>query len=370
MKSCKFLILRLSAIGDVIRTLPAVKALKEGFPLSHITWVVEEPSVDLLKSQSGIDEVILFPRREWTRGKKSIKGLWKTLWEMKNFVSILREQKFDVVLDFHGILKSGILSFLSGAPKRIGFDRHASKEGFLFSNVRVSLPGQRVSRLERNFGLLKGIGVEGLEMKGFRPGLDIPPEDRDRMDSFLKGVPFTPAKSLIAIHPGTSAKTAYKRWMPEQYSQLADRLVRELGASVIFTWGPGELEWVEGIREGMKERSILAPRTETLTQLGEIFRRCDLYIGGDTGPMHIASYVDVPVVVIFGPTDPWVNEPMGRHVKIRKEVGCNPCRDRGCKELRCLEAVTVDDVFNGARGMLTDSQMKFSPQKPGRHSAA
>ena len=351
MESHKFLILRLSAIGDVLRTIPAVRALKERFPLSHITWIVEEASFNLVASQPGIDTVILFPRKRWVQEIQSIKGIWKAFQEMGDFISNLRKQKFEVVLDFHGILKSGILSYLSGAPKRVGYDRKAGKEGnFLFSNVKVSLPGKPLSRFERNFSLLKGIG---LEVQEFRPRLQILPEDRDYVDAFFKGVPLTPSSPLIAIHPGTSPKTAYKRWMPEGYAQLADRLIRELKASVIFTWGPGELKWVEGIRDVMKEFSVLAPRTETLTQLGEILSRCDLYIGGDTGPMHIAAFVDVPVIGIYGPTDPVVNEPLGRHVKIRKEVGCNPCRKRNCKELRCLKAITVDDVFNGAKGMLS-----------------
>ena len=366
MESYKFLILRLSAVGDVLRTLPTVRALKENLPLSHITWVVEEPSFNLLSSQPEIDSVILFPRKRWVREIKSIKGIWKAFREMGDFVSKLRKQRFEVVLDFHGILKSGILSYLSGSPKRVGYDRKAGKEGnFLFSNVKVSLPDKPLSRFDRNFSLLKGIG---LEVREFRPKLQIPSDDREYVDAFFKGVPSAPSSPLVAIHPGTSPKTAYKRWMPSGYARVADRLVRELKASVIFTWGPGELEWVERIRDGMKELSILAPETETLTQLGEIFSRCDLYIGGDTGPMHIASFVDVPVVGIYGPTDPVVNEPLGRHVKIRKEVGCNPCRNRNCKNLRCLEAVTVDDVFNGAKGMLSIQGKEDSDLRRARDS--
>ena len=351
MESHKFLVIRLSAIGDVLRTLPAVKALKENFPFSHISWIVEEPSTHLLESQPGIDEVILFPRKKWTRGIRSIKGIRRTLKEMMSFITSLRQRKFDMVLDFHGILKSGLLSYLSGAQKRIGFDRESSKEAnFLFSNVKVSLSGKQLSRFERNFTLLKGLG---LEVKGVHHTLHIPAEDHAYVQSFFEKIPFSPKKPLIAIHPGTSSKTAYKRWMPELYSLLADRLIRDLRASVIFTWGPGELKWVEGIRNGMKEASILAPKTETLTQLGEIFRRCNLYIGSDTGPMHIASFVDVPIVVIYGPTDPVINEPLGKHMNIRKDVGCNPCRNRDCKELHCLEAITVDDVFKGAEELLS-----------------
>jgi len=351
MNDHKILILRLSAVGDVIRTLPAVKALKEHYPSFSITWVVEEPSKALLESQPEIDEVILFPRKRWGDGIKSARRIWRTIAEIWRFVSHLRRKEFDVVLDFHGILKSGLLSFFSGSPKRIGFDRRASKEGnFLFSNVKVKLPEERISRFQRNFYLLKGMG---LEVKSFYPKLHIPVEDREYVDSFLQPLFTSFKKPLIAIHPGTSQKTLYKRWMPIQYAQLADRLVRELKATVIFTWGPDELTWVEGIRKEMKETSVLGPRTESLMQLGEVYRHCDLYIGGDTGPMHIASLMGIPVVVIYGPTDPILNEPFGKHRKVRKEVGCNPCRNRSCKELTCLKMITVDDVFKATKEILS-----------------
>ena len=350
MENEKVLILRLGAVGDVLRTLPAVKALKENLPSSRITWVVEDPSRTLLESQPEIDRIILFPRRRWEEGIKSPRRLWRTVGEVVRFVLDLRKEGYHVVLDFHGILKSGLLSFLSGSPKRIGFDRSSVKEGnSLFSNVKVKLPEGKISRFKRNLALLKGIG---LEVNGIRPHLHIPPEDREYVESFFRTLSEEIRRPLIAIHPGTSPKTFYKRWMADPYSQLADRLTRDLNGMVIFTWGPEEREWVERIRQGMKELSILAPRTETLTQLGEVFRRCDLYIGGDTGPMHVASLVGTPVVAIYGPTDPVVNEPLGRHRKVRKAVGCNPCRKRSCKDIRCLKAVTVEDVFKAAKDLL------------------
>jgi len=347
----KILILRLSAVGDVIRTLPAAKALKERYPSSSITWVVEEPSRALLESQPEIDEVLLFPRKRWANGIKSARGIWSTIGEMWNFILDLRRRDFDVVLDFHGILKSGLLSLLSGSPKRIGFDRRSGKEGnFLFSNIKVRLPGERMSRFQKNFALLQGME---LEVKSFHPKLYIPGQDREYVESFLRPLSPSLKKPFIAIHPGTSPKTVYKRWMPLQYARLADRLIRELKATVIFTWGPEELNWVEGVRKEMKEPSLLGPRTESLTQLGEIFRHCDLYIGADTGPMHIASLMGIPVVVLYGPTDPIVNEPFGKHKKVRREVGCNPCRKRSCKELTCLKMITVDDVFKATEEILS-----------------
>jgi 3-deoxy-D-manno-octulosonic-acid transferase/heptosyltransferase-1 len=116
----KILILRLSAVGDVLRTLPAVQALKEYFPSSHIAWVVEERSKTLLESQHEIDRVILFPRKRWTDGIKSIGKVWKTFKEMGQFILELRRQKSDFVLDFHGIIKSGMISFLSKKNKNMG----------------------------------------------------------------------------------------------------------------------------------------------------------------------------------------------------------------------------------------------------------
>jgi lipopolysaccharide heptosyltransferase I len=350
MDSQKVLILRLSAVGDVIRTLPAAKALKEQHPFSSITWVVEEPSLSFLKSQPEVDEVILFPRKRWTQGIKSLRKIWGTIGEMRRFAEDLRKRKFDVVLDFHGILKSGLLSFVSGSSKRIGYDRRSTKEGnFLFSNVKVKLPEERISRFERNLMLLKGMGLELREPKS---NLHIPPEDREYVASFFRASSGSFRRPLIAIHPGTSAKAFFKRWKPDQYAQLADRLIQELNATVLFTWGDGELEWVEGIRKEMKKPSLLGPKTESLTQLGEVYRNCDLYIGGDTGPMHIASLMGVPAVVIYGPTDPIENEPIGSHIKVRKEVGCNPCHEYSCKELFCIKAISADEVFGAAKEIL------------------
>ena len=350
MDSPKILILRLSAVGDVIRTLPSVKALKEHYPSSFIAWIVEEPSQAFLESQPEIDEVILFPRRRWTQGMKSLTKVWSTLGEMWKFTLVLRRRRFDVALDFHGILKSGLLSFFSGSAKRVGYDRTSTKEGsFLFSNVKVKLPKQKISRFQRNLSLLKGMGLEVKELKYH---IHIPPGDREYIESFFNASPRSLKKPLIAIHPGSSQKALFKRWMSDQYAQLADRLVGELSASVIFTWGDGELEWVEGIRKEMREPSLLGPKTESLTQLGEVYRHCDLYIGGDTGPMHIASLVGIPVVVIYGPTDPIENEPFGKHIKVRKEVGCNPCHQYSCKELACIKAISADEVFQATKEIL------------------
>jgi lipopolysaccharide heptosyltransferase I len=356
MEVQKILVLRLSAVGDVIRTLPAVKALKERCPSSQITWVVEEPSKDFLESQPEVDEIVLFPRKRWTQGIRSPRAWWRTAKEMSQLVKELRRRQFDVVLDFHGILKSGLLSLLSGSPRRIGFGWRSSKEGSsLFSNVKVELPKAGVTRYQRGFYLLKGLGFDVPHTSG---SLSIPHRDREYVDSFFSQLPVPPSRPLIVIHPGTSVNYRSKRWMPDRYAQLADRLTREIQGTIVFTWGPGELPLVEEIRKTMMAASILAPPTESLTQLGEVFKRCNLYIGGDTGPTLIASMMGVPVVIIYGPTDPFLYEPVGKHTNVMKGVGCNPCRKRFCKEMTCLEKITVEDVLEAARNLLAGTKEK------------
>ena len=212
MDSHKILVLRLSAVGDVIRTLPAVKALKTYHPSASITWIVEEASRALLESQPEIDEVIVFPRKRWADGMKSARKIWGTMGEIREFISGLRSRRFDVVLDFHGLLKSGFLSFLSRSPRRIGFDRRSSKEGsFLFSNVKVRLPEQRISRLQRNFALLGGIG---LEVKNFHPRLHIPPEDRKYVESFFNQIPTRSGGRSSPSIPGRARKRLIKGGCP------------------------------------------------------------------------------------------------------------------------------------------------------------
>jgi ADP-heptose:LPS heptosyltransferase len=275
---------------------------------------------------------------------RRIKVAWKDTGDPRGDQEIrsILENKIDVVLDFLASLERA--DFLQGLPRE-SYDRRSGR-GQFFSNEVVSLPGEKISRFQRNFALLQGLG---LEVKNVDLGLSIPKRDKEYVKTFFQTLPVPVHRPLVAIHPGTSPTAPFKKWMPDRYAKLADRLIRELEATVLFTWGPGELDDVEGIRGEMEEPSILGPETESLTQLGEVYKYSDLYIGADTGPMHIASLMGIPVVVIYGPTDPVLHEPYGRHKKVRKEAGCNPCRERFCKKLNCLKIISVDDVLKATK---------------------
>jgi lipopolysaccharide heptosyltransferase II len=348
----RILIIRLSAIGDVVRTLLAANVLRDRFPKAHIGWVLEEKARDVLACQPEIDETIVFQRERWKKGILNPLTFLRTIGEVCRFAKELRSKHWDIAFDFHGVLKSGLISYVSGAKDRVGFGRGYCKEwNYLFNNRRMIPGSDRISRFEGNLVLLSYLGLDG-----GRKGVDIrvSQEDVDYVDQFFRDRWSPTSGPLVAIHPGTSPKTSYKRWAPAKYSELADRLVEELKASILFTWGPGERAMVDEVRARMRGNSVVAPETHSLKQLAEIFRRCNVYVGSDTGPMHIASLVKTPVVGIYGPTDPIVNAPYEEtsHVIVRKDLPCSPCRNRRCEDVMCMEAISSQDVLDAVKTLL------------------
>lgn len=348
----KILIIRLSAIGDVVRTLPALRALRDKFPSAYIAWVVEENAKDLLQGHPDLNQIFIFKRKKLSKGFLDVRNFLNTSKEVLDFLRKVRGEHFDLVLDFHGILKSGVIGFLSGAPLRIGLSRHDSKEfNYLFNNCHVTFKTNAISRIEKNLNFIRFLGIH---CDNQEPIIPIADEDRHAINNFFTEKGLSEHTPLIAIHPGTSKKTLYKRWNISYYAIVADKLIEKLHAKIVWTWGPGELETAKSIVTQMKYESTIACKTGSLRQLAELFRRCDLFLGSDSGPMHIASFVKTPVVAIYGPTDPVVNAPCKKnpHIVLRKDLPCSPCRKRKCKSLQCMNMVTPDEVFDAVCKLL------------------
>ncbi|GAI46080.1 unnamed protein product, partial [marine sediment metagenome] len=156
----RILIIRLSAVGDVINTLPVLAALRNNFPKSLIAWVVEDRAKDILWHRPDLDKVFVFERQRWSAHLRPDKGLIKTLKETDRFIRSIRDMHFDIVLDLQGNLKSGLVTYLSKAPVRVGFDHGISKElNHLFTNYRVNLDHQHINRVEKNLMMLKQLGL-------------------------------------------------------------------------------------------------------------------------------------------------------------------------------------------------------------------
>jgi len=343
----RILVIRLGAVGDVVRTLPAASALRAAFAGAQLCWLVEPPSASLLRGQPWIDEVLVFPRpalREALR-RGRVRTLART-W--RAFARELRARRFELVVDFHSILKSGMLAAASGAPRRVAYAPPYGRElGWLFAHDRAVLDPPRASRFERNDALVRFLGVAAPPAR--RP-LRIEPDAAARVDRALGGAP-----APVVIHPGTSDATPHKRWTPEGYGRVARTLREEDGVASLVTVGPArdDRAFAEAVVKASGGAAALAPATPGLGDLAALFARSRLYVGSDTGPLHVASLVGTPVVQLLGPTDPVENAPWpGTPSRtVRFPVACSPCR-RGCSAALCMAQIPAEAVVAAARALL------------------
>ena len=349
----RILIIRLSAIGDVLRVLPAQRVLRRAFPDAHIAWAVEPLSRDLLAAQPDIDDILVFPKREIVSRLRSPRTMADGLRLFREFIAQVRASRFDRVYDFHGLLKSGLISRLSGAPQRIGFTAAFTKElNFLCNNRRYPAAGTRISRVERNLSLL---AATGLDTTHAPVRLHLPAEARAFADSFFRQAGIDRRRPVVVVHPGTSVTTPYKRWESYRYAVVADRVIEENGAQILFTWAGAELAMVREIMGQMKYRAVVGPETPSLCQLAALFSLSDVYLGGDTGPMHLAAVTGTPIVGLFVPTDHVVKEPYlyTPHIIIRDErIDCSPCRSYTCRKRSCMKAISEESVIRAVTIML------------------
>jgi ADP-heptose:LPS heptosyltransferase len=329
-------------VGDVVRTLPAAAAIRGAFPDAHLAWLVEPASASLLAGQPWIDEVCVFPRGDLRQAL--VRGrVDRVIGTGAGFVRALRARRFDLVVDFHAILKSGVLAWLSGAERRVSYARPFAREGAAwFATERAELSPPKQSRFDRNEGLARYLGVEAPLPAA---PLQVPDAARAQMKAALAG------ERPIAIHPGTSDTTEHKRWTPEGYAAVAMALRERTGRSSIVTVGPArdDRAFADQIVARSQGAAQIAPETKSLLDLAAVFAASALYIGSDSGPMHVASLVGTPVVQLLGPTDPVENQPFPGTPSetVRVQIACNPCR-RGCAAATCMRVISPDSVVAAA----------------------
>jgi lipopolysaccharide heptosyltransferase I len=337
------LLLRLGAVGDVIRTLPCLAALRRSFPDARLAWVVEAPSAGILPTGPLLDEIIIFPRK--ALGPEAFaRNSARSFRDLGRFFSGLRGFRSDFSLDFQGSAKSSLIAWSSCTPLRIGFSSSGSREGsFFLNNLHVKPSSPRLNRVWKNLELLAPLGVFNGPLEFHYPAM----ETSTRISKFLSSLgPRVP----IAIHPGTSPRQSHKRWPEARFAQVVRNLAEE-GLCPIITWGPGEEAIVQNILSETGGAGLAAP-SMTLPELRQLLSRCRLFIGGDTGPMHLAWTHQIPVVALFGSTDPSINGPLGDPHRILApawQVG-RPRPRRG--DPSPMLEITPADVLRAAREIL------------------
>lgn len=349
-KPKKILIIRLSAIGDVVHVLPALRLLRSHFPEARISWLVEDKASDILTGHPDIDDVIVFPRKKWQATILKITKTINTLSEILSFYKRLRGEHYDLTIDFQGNLKSGIMNLITVSEKKVGFGKGYCRElNYLTTQYQAFPPKKKMHRIDKNLFLLKELGLDN----GFqRPKLPVFELDKKYISKFITN-DINPSLPIIIIHPGTSKFGSYKQWPPLNYALLADMILDTYEVNVIFTWGPYEFGIVKEIVKEMKHKALPACETRSIKQLIELIKRATLFIGGDTGPLHIASILDIPVVGIYGPKDPAIYGPYnGKAIVIKKDVPCSPCSKRACGDPICMTSILPEDVFLGVKKLL------------------
>ena len=350
------LIVKLSAIGDVIHTLPALTAIRRRHPKAHITWLVEEAAAALVVGHRALDRVIVSRRKRWIAQIKT-GARRRALGEMWAFWCQLRDTRYDIIIDFQSLLKSAMLVWLVRGQRKIGFDKgmQHQEHSYLFLNERVPPVDMEVHALTRGLMLLEAIGIRTREVV-----YDVPVSTDDQLwvTSQLHSRGVTGSRRFAAINPVALWET--KLWRNDRFARLADRLIREDAVDIVFTGGPADREAVATIMGMMREPAVNMAGQTSLNQLAALYQLAAVLITTDTGPMHLAAAVGTPVVALFGPTAPWRTGPFGAgHRIVRTAPACSPCFKRECDvhRCRCMTDIRVAHVLEATREILDDSRI-------------
>ncbi len=332
----RILIVRLSAVGDTILTMPVVCALRDHFPQAHLAWAAHAGSAALLRGHQALDQIYVVPKY-WHRH-------WSSFLALRNWVL---ENKFDVVLDAQGLTKSAGIAWLSGAKRRIGFTRgeFAGRELSVWMNNELVQP--TVDHVvDQHLELLKPLGINNPRVHFDVPRLS---DDVTAVDRIVKRLDLEQGYALIQPGAGWPSKL----WPADRYAKVARWLWNERKLNSMILWsGQGEQELAKGITADSYHASCLAPST-SLPQLAELCRRATIFIGPDTGPLHLAAAVGTPCVGLYGPMAATRCGPYGsQHISLQNACLQGGARHRRTANNDTMKTISVDEVCSAAAKLL------------------
>jgi len=335
------LIVKLSALGDVVQTIPAFEALRSHYPAAHISWLVEEGAADLLEYYPGLDEICVCQRKSWLKNlRKPL--LWPALaLDIIRFSRRLRSRYYDMIIDFQGLLKSAIWVGLARGGRKIGFD--CTREGsWRFLNERLPPYDPDRHALDRYLDVARYLGAEVGDVLVRDPWT---PAEEHQFSNRLDRLTGKGESPLVVCHPMSRWQT--KLWPKAKFARLAAEMVERLQATVVFTGSAEDRDEIAAVLNEAGGSGIHNwAGTTNLRELAYLCKRASVVISTDSGPMHLAAVLNTPVVALFGPTAPWRTGPYGiRHRVLRMELDCSPCFQRTCGTVECMTAIEVDDVF-------------------------
>jgi heptosyltransferase-1 len=341
------LLIRLDHLGDVLLTTPAIRSLKKRFLHARITMVIKEWSLEAIKNNPHIDNIIVF-NPFWTiasmEGKKpeGVGGIY-------HLIRLLRKGRFDLAIDLKGDVRNILIAYLSRAKKRVSYGIRGG--GFLLTDM-VDYESE-IHEIDKNLRLLNRLGInsEDDEME-----LYVNDEDMARIDQIFEQKGIDLSRRTIGLHHGGASQ--FKRWDMEKFITLAERIAENNSINVLFFGGPYEREALR-MSEKPEKRIFLMPDL-TVCQMAAAFRKCHLLVCNDSGPMHVGLAVGTPTVAIFGPTYPRRFGPkdLGKNRVVRSGLSCSPCwhpdKPIGCRERKCFKSIEVGSVLAAIKDLTTN----------------
>ncbi len=337
-------------LGDAVMCEPALRGLRRLFPDAQISLLVKPAVADLFTGHPALMRVLTYDSKGRHAG---LFGKWA-------LAEQLRRQSFDLAVLFQNAFEAAFLTFLAGVPRRYGYATDG--RSLLLSNP-VAVPDRRAltHQVRYYWDLLKPLGLTGDPPA---PELVVSPEEEQAMAGRLAQGGFTANDVVVGINPGSTYGGA-KRWLPERYAEATERLCRTLRESrnqqvgVVIFGAKGEERLGREIAARLSSPSLVLSGATTIRELMAALKRCAMLLTNDTGPMHIASAFQVPLVAIFGPTDWRTTSPFGSaHAIVRQPVDCAPCLLRECPiDHRCMTRVTVDQVYEAAAKQIVANKL-------------
>jgi lipopolysaccharide heptosyltransferase I len=317
----KILIVKPSSLGDVVHSLPFLNALKQCFPESEIDWVIAQGFEGLLEGHPMIRRLWVIKKDAW----KKIRNVRDTIQDIKLLLRQLKQEKYDLVIDLQGLLRSGIITSATASPMRIGFKE--AREGSRVFYTHTVEGGKNIHAIDRYLKIIGYLGCDISEISFPFPQIE-------------RSLFFHAPNGYAVLVPGARWKT--KRWPVEKYGQLASLLP----IKTVIVGSGSDTDIADTIVSLSNGKALSLAGKTVLKDLIDVMRHARFVVSNDSGPMHIAAALGIPVFAIFGPTDPKRTGPYGEgHTVIRSDTPCAPCYKRSCDDMKCLRSLSSDEVF-------------------------
>ncbi len=340
----RILIIKQSSLGDIIHTLPVVHALKRCHPEAYVGWVAQKGFCSLLEQDPDVDEVIAVQISSTSDPHAGRGAYWQALRETVAALSDLRQRfkknPYDLVLDLHASFRSSLIGLTNPGGQRVGFG-DAREFNTLFQHHRIPVHGP-MHAVDKNLLFCDYLSCP-VTSEDFRFHVD--KNDHALVDAFLQKHGWTEGRRIVYVNP--AARWITKYWTVENWAKLCDRLIREIGAVVVLASGGQDREYLLKIAGMMKEKPVVAAGSLTLNEAVALIQKSAVYVGLDSGPMHMAAMAGIPVAALFGPTNPELVKPYGtkHRIILNESLDCLGCRKRSCDNPLCLHGISVDRVF-------------------------